>query len=250
MLIEIGGWRLLTDPTFDEPGRTYRFGWGTSSRKLAGPAIAARDLGSIDAVLLSHDHHADNLDDAGRTLLPLARSVITTHTGASRLGGNARDLAPWATTQLDSPGRPSIAITATPCRHGPPGTHLIVGDVIGFSLEWAGQRRGTFWISGDTVMFAGVRHVAGRLRVGTAILHLGGVRFPITGPLRYTMTATDAVGITRLLRPHTVVPIHYEGWSHFQQDRSEIERAFAESEPEIRDCVRWIAIGGSLDVGV
>ena len=217
---------------------------------MAGPAIAARDVGSIDAVLLSHDHHADNLDDAGRTLLPLARSVITTRTGAARLGGNARGLAPWATTQLDSPGRPSIAITATPCRHGPPGTHLIVGDVIGFSLEWAGQRRGTFWISGDTVMFAGVRHVAGRLRVGTEILHLGGVRFPITGPLRYTMTATDAVGITRLLRPHTVVPIHYEGWSHFQQDRSEIERAFAGSEPEIRDCVRWIAIGGSLDVGV
>jgi hypothetical protein len=35
--------------------------WGMGSRKLAGPAIAASDLGEIDAVLLSHDHHQDNL---------------------------------------------------------------------------------------------------------------------------------------------------------------------------------------------
>ena len=36
-LIEVGGWRLLTDPTFDPPGRRYSFGWGSSSRKLTGP---------------------------------------------------------------------------------------------------------------------------------------------------------------------------------------------------------------------
>jgi L-ascorbate metabolism protein UlaG (beta-lactamase superfamily) len=29
-LIEVGGWRLLTDPTFDPPGQRYAFGWGTS----------------------------------------------------------------------------------------------------------------------------------------------------------------------------------------------------------------------------
>ena len=72
VLIEVGGWRLLTDPTFDPPGRRYFFGWGTVSRKLAGPAIAAAELAPIDAVLLSHDHHGDNLDPAGRALLPSA----------------------------------------------------------------------------------------------------------------------------------------------------------------------------------
>jgi L-ascorbate metabolism protein UlaG (beta-lactamase superfamily) len=76
-LIEVGDWRLLTDPTFDAPGRKYRFGWGTGSKKLAGPAIAASELGPIDAVLLSHDHHEDNLDPAGRALLPSAGAVIT-----------------------------------------------------------------------------------------------------------------------------------------------------------------------------
>ena len=50
-LIENGGWRLLTDPTFDPPGRRYAFGWGTSSVKRSGPAVAAADVGSVDAVL-------------------------------------------------------------------------------------------------------------------------------------------------------------------------------------------------------
>ena len=38
------------------------------------------------------------------------------------------------------------------------------------------------WISGDTVLYDGVREVADRLDVDTALLHLGGVRFPVTGP--------------------------------------------------------------------
>src|SRR4051794_39369459 len=208
-LIEVAGWRLLTDPTFDPPGRSYRFGWGTGSRKLAGPAIAPADLGPIDAVLLSHDHHDDNLDRAGRALLPSAGSVITTVAGAKRLGGDARGLAPWATTRLEAPGRPSIEVTATPCRHGPPLSRPIVGDVIGFALSRDGQEHGVLWISGDTVLYDGVREVADRLEVDTALLHLGGVRFPISGPIRYTMTATQAVELSRLLQPRMIIPIHY-----------------------------------------
>ena len=69
VLIEAEGWRILTDPTFDPPGKTYKFGWGSKSTKLSGPALTPDDVGPIDAVLLSHDHHADNLDDAGRALL-------------------------------------------------------------------------------------------------------------------------------------------------------------------------------------
>ena len=192
-LIETGGWRLLTDPTFDPPGKRYFFGWGTVSRKLAGPAIPAADLGRIDAVLLTHEHHGDNLDPAGRALLPSAGVVVTTTSGAARLGGSARGLDPWQTTRLEAPGRPAIEITATPCRHGPPLSHPIVGDVIGFALGWEGQEHGVLWISGDTVLYDGVREVADRLEVDTAVVHLGGVRFPVSGPLRYTMTARDAV---------------------------------------------------------
>jgi L-ascorbate metabolism protein UlaG (beta-lactamase superfamily) len=250
VLIEVGGWRLLTDPTFDPAGKDYKFGWGTGSRKLAGPTIPPAEIGPIDAVLLSHDHHDDNLDAAGRALLPAAGSVITTVPGAKRLGGNARGLQPWAMTSLEAPGKAAIQITATPCRHGPPLSRAIVGDVVGFALRWEGQRHGVLWISGDTVLYDGVREVADRLQVGTALLHLGGVRFPISGPLHYTMTAGQAVELCGALGPRTVIPIHYEGWKHFREGRDAIEGEFASAPQAFRDSVRWLPIGAATAVEV
>jgi hypothetical protein len=94
----------------------------------------------------------------------------------------------------------------TPC------SRPIVGDVIGFALTWTGLQHGAVWISGDTVLYHGVRDVAQRLDVGTAIVHLGRVRFPITGPLAYTMSAHDVIELGALLQPTTTYPVHYEGW--------------------------------------
>ena len=243
-LIEIGGWRLLTDPTFDEPGRRYSFGWGTWSRKLTGPAVSSADLAPIDAILLSHDHHADNLDAAGRALLPSAGTVVTTAAGARRLGGAARGLEPWQATRLEAPGRSAIEVTATPCRHGPPFSRPLVGDVIGFALRCEGR---VLWITGDTVLCDGVREVAHRLDVDTALMHMGGVRFPTSGPVRYTMTACDAVALCRLIRPRIAIPIHYEGWSHFREGRREVEREL-ERAPDVRGCFRWLPLGERVEL--
>jgi L-ascorbate metabolism protein UlaG (beta-lactamase superfamily) len=241
-LIEVGGWRILTDPTFDPPGRRYFFGWGTASRKLQGPAIAFDELGQIDAALVSHDHHGDNLDPTGRQLLPRMGQVITTEPGAKRLGGGAQGLAPWASTTLEAPGKPTIEITATPCRHGPPGSKPIVGEVIGFALKWEGQRNGVFWISGDTVLYPGVKEVAERLDVGTALLHLGGVTFWwLSGPLRYTMNAEEAVELSQLIDPRTILPIHYEGWNHFRQGKADAAAVLGSSP--VADRVTWLDAG-------
>ena len=248
VLIAVDGWRILTDPTFDPPGRTYHFGWGTGSTKLAGPAVAATEVGPIDAVLVTHDHHDDNLDTRGRALLPTAGVVVTTRSGAKRLGHGARGLDPWETTWLEAPGRPAIEITATPCRHGPPLSRPLAGAVVGFALRWDGQEHGVLWISGDTVLYDGVRQVADRLQVDTALIHLGGVRFPVTGPLRYTMSAREAVELCGLIRPRTTIPIHYEGWKHFREGREAIEREFASAPKEIRDSVRWLPIGSPEEV--
>ena len=249
-LLEIGGWRLLTDPTFDEAGGSYRFGWGTGSEKLAGPAIGADELGPIDAVLLTHDQHEDNLDAAGRKVMEDAGSVFTTEAGAKRVGAGAVGLAPYGTARLERPERPTVEITATPCRHGPPLSRPIVGEVTGFALGWEGQRHGLVWISGDTVLYDGVRGVADRLDVGTAILHLGGVRFPVSGPLRYTMTGAEAVELCGLLAPTTVIPVHYEGWKHFREGRDVVEAAFGQAPAQVRNAVRWLPFGEPATVEV
>jgi L-ascorbate metabolism protein UlaG (beta-lactamase superfamily) len=247
-LIEVGGWRILTDPTFDPPGQRYAFGWGTSSRKAKGPAVPASALQPVDAVLLSHDHHGDNLDDAGRALLPSAGVVVTTKAGAGRLGGGVRGLDPWEITRLEAPGKLAIEVTATPCRHGPPLSRPLAGHVIGFVVRWESQEHGVLWITGDTVLYDGVREVANRLEVDVALVHLGGVRFPITGPLRYSMRARDAVELLGLVRPRTAIPIHYDGWKHFQETREEIEREFASAPEEIRDAIRWLPQGEPVEL--
>jgi L-ascorbate metabolism protein UlaG (beta-lactamase superfamily) len=240
-LLELEGLRFLTDPTFDEPGKTYGFGFGTRSKKVDAVRMPAGGLGQLDAVLLSHDHHADNLDDAGRALLPGAGKVLTTVSGARRLGGNALGLQPWQSTTVGP-----VKVTATPARHGPPLSGPIVGDVVGFVLEWPGQKNGALYISGDTVRFAGVDEVAKRFRIGTAILHIGGVAFPISGPLRYTFNGQEAADVAELLGARTVVPIHYEGWTHFREKRDQTQQALS----RLGDRVRWLVPGEPVELDV
>jgi L-ascorbate metabolism protein UlaG (beta-lactamase superfamily) len=81
-VIEVGGVRLLSDPTFDEPGE-YPIG-DRALVKQAGPAVPAEWIGPVDAVLLSHDQHPDNLDRAGRAYLATPPLVLSTI--AERLG--------------------------------------------------------------------------------------------------------------------------------------------------------------------
>jgi hypothetical protein len=181
---------------------------GSVRGRWRGPAIAARDVGSIDAVLLSHDHHADNLDDAGRHSSPWRGPSSHSHRradSAAMPAASRRGLPPSSTRR--PAGAVESAITATPCRQGPPGTHLNGGDRHSASaFEWAGPA--PRYLSGirgrDTVHVArvgGGSSTVARAPTGSdGDPPSGGVRFPITGPLRDTMTATDAVGITRLLR--------------------------------------------------
>lgn len=246
VLIEAEGWTILSDPTFDPPGRTYKFGWGTSSRKMAGPAVAVADVPPVDLVLLSHDNHADNLDDAGRAMLPSAGTVVTTALAATRLGIAATGLEPWGTTRLTGPDRPDLTITATPCRHGPPLSRPIVGHVTGFALEWEGQANGVLWVSGDTVLYDGVREVAERLDVDVAVLHLGDVKFGITGPVHYSMTANEAIELTTLVQPRVAIPVHFEGWSHFHEGRDTIERVLSAAPDDVRSRFRLIEIGAPV----
>ena len=247
MLLEIGSIRLLTDPVFDPAGGSYYFGYGTSSRKLTASPIKPEIIGKTDAVLLSHDQHEDNLDRAGRALLPLARQVLTTSAGAKRLGNNAIGLRSWQSAVVKSDSF-EIKVIAVPARHGSLGSHLIVGETTGFVLEWPGQKHGALYISGDTVWFNGINEIARRFQIGTAILHIGKAGFPITGPIHFTFNTREAVRTIKALNPRTVIPIHYEGWKHFREPRAEAEKQFAAAG--MNNIVRWLPLGEPIDVEI
>src|SRR3954453_18392906 len=88
-VLEYGGLRWLTDPSLSAPG-TYEGGMV----KTTGPSLATEEGEPIDVFLLSHEHHSDNLDPAGRAFLPRVGRVLTTTQGADRLGSNATGLRP------------------------------------------------------------------------------------------------------------------------------------------------------------
>ncbi|ESZ95787.1 putative Zn-dependent hydrolases of the beta-lactamase fold [Sclerotinia borealis F-4128] len=83
-ILSINGINMLTDPFFSPAGTQ----WPTSMEPMLeiteSSAMALHDLPVIDAVLLSHENHFDNLDDLGRQLLD-GRRVLTTPDGAKNL---------------------------------------------------------------------------------------------------------------------------------------------------------------------
>ena len=220
VLIDYAGLRLLTDPTFDAPG-DYKLPHVTL-HKTHGPALDIAKVGAVDAVLLSHDQHADNLDTSGRDFLARVQQVLTTEAGARRLGGNAQGLAPWAAAELTAPGGARVRVTATPARHGPAGIEPFSGDVVGFVLEAAGAP--TVYVTGDTVWYDGVAEVARRFKAGIVVLFAGSAQ--TRGPFNLTMNVNDAIETAHAFPQATIVPVHCDGWAHFTQDRDDLVESF------------------------
>ncbi len=203
-LLEYGGLRFLTDPTLDPAPTDYPTAAYTLTKTVA-PALDPASLGRIDAVLLSHDHHFDNLDTA-----------------------------PWERRELED----GVRLTATPARHGPPGGDR--GPVIGFMLE-AGPAAPRLYFSGDTVWYEGVEEVGRRFAPEIALLNLGAAKVAVAGPMPLTFTADEAVTLARAWPRTIIVPLHFEGWAHFTEGRLETERAFDAAGLAHR--LRWLEPG-------
>lgn len=244
-LLEWGRLRLLIDPTFDPAGEEYRPGPYTL-RKTAGPALSPESVGQVDVVLLSHDHHFDNLDRAGRLFLANATSVLTTPAGAQRLGKNAFGLSRWQTVSLAAPDGRVLRVTATPACHGPADHDR--GPVTGFALAYRDAPETVVYVSGDTVWFEGIAQVHKHFPVAAALLFMGAARVPEAGPWHLTLTAEEGIRTARAFPEATIVPLHYEGWDHYTESREDIARAFAKAGLETRLC--WGKPGREIDVGL
>ena len=224
-VLDLGGLRIVSDPTFDDPGP---HGYLT---KTAGPAIAGDQLGLVDLVLVSHDNHADNLDDRGRALALAAPLVLTTRSGAGRLGQPAIGLAPWASHTVRRPGGGHLTVTAVPAVHGPEDGERDAGgfvncEVIGFILS--GEDLPAVYVSGDNASIAAVTEIARRApAIDAAVLHAGAAR--VQGKFRdrpLTLDSIRAAAAAAVLEPAAVIPAHYDGWAHFSEGRADLVRAF------------------------
>lgn len=227
VLIEYAGLRFLTDPTFDAP-QDYDMGI-TVLKKTAGAPITPESVLPIDAVLLSHDTHPDNLDTSGRALLPKVGHVITTEDGEKNLQAegltNVTGLAPWSTF-IVAKGSTEVTVTAMPALHGPniPEIQEKAGPVIGFLLQAAGEP--TVYISGDNSELHVVEEIAQRIApVDDAILFAGAAH-PIGPEFDMTMTAENTAKAAKLLGAQRVYIAHTDSWGHLGEDLQDTIQAF------------------------
>jgi L-ascorbate metabolism protein UlaG (beta-lactamase superfamily) len=223
-VVDIAGRRIVMDPTFDPPGKHAYL------TKTAGPAVTADALGSVDAVLISHDEHPDNLDDAGRRWALAAPLVLTHPGGAGRLGPPATGLAPWESYELPGGSGPLVA-QAVPAVHGPAdGQRDASGhvncEVTGFVLS--GRGLPTVYLSGDNASIGVVKEVAERVgNIDIAVLFAGAASVATKeGGRPLTLTSARAAAAAELLGATLVIPAHVDGWAHFSEGTDEFVAAF------------------------
>lgn len=229
MVIDYGRLRLVTDPTFDPPTAP-----GGRLTKLEAPAVTAEELGEVDLVLLSHDAHGDNFDQAGRTFASTARQIITGLHTAPNLTGHATGLEPWQSTTVESPTGARVKVEVVPASHGPlDGQRDEWGnvncEVVGFIVSSADLP--TIYVSGDNASIAPVAQVAARHpSVDIAILFAGAARVADKERGRpLTLTADRAADAAILLGAGQVVPAHFRGWGHFSEGAEDLRVAFDEA---------------------
>ncbi|KAI8289935.1 hypothetical protein K4K60_007404 [Colletotrichum sp. SAR11_57] len=231
-IIDIDGIRFLTDPFFS-PAESFVQSRNVTLKVHENPALNLRDLPPIDAVLLSHEDHWDNLDELGRQLLD-GRRVFTTQDGS-------RNLAP----------RPGVFdITATPCDHVP-GDEC-VGFVIraeSFGIS-ANGRPNAIYFSGDTVYVPELAQMAERFHIAAALMNIGEARVQIEAPpapkRQITMGGKQASQLFRDIRSDWIIPMHFDAWDHFTQHGEALRSEF--EKEGVAEKVKWLVPGKEVQV--
>ncbi|CAE6400676.1 unnamed protein product [Rhizoctonia solani] len=245
-ILSIDGVNFITDPVFDPAGTSYDLGIVTL-QSLKAPALGLDQLPAIDAVLLSHEDHQDNLDTSGRTLLD-GRIVITTPDGASKLQPRpaVRAIHPWETLSLKIGGK-GFNITGTPCVHLPGGeTTGFIVQTPSFGTSPDGLPNAIYF-SGDTIYIEELAQMRSKFHIVLGILNLGAVIAPgPDGPLQITLDGKSAVKLIQDIGADIVVPMHFDSWKHFIEPSTESAKVFVEAG--LKDKVVWLEPGVTKQV--
>ncbi|GHH87639.1 hypothetical protein GCM10018793_64200 [Streptomyces sulfonofaciens] len=223
LLIRYGELTLLTDPNFLHRGQLAHLGYGLLSRRLTEPALDAADLphADLDAVVLSH-LHGDHFDRVARRALDRGLPFVTTPHASRFLRGlygfrRAVGLHTWQSHTLLR-GDSLVRVTSLPGRHAPGPARALLPPVMGSLLEFGDRSGGirlVVYLTGDTLMYDGLREIARRHPdIHLAVLHLGGTTLP--GGMVVTMDAGQGADLLELIRPRRALPVHHDDYTVFR----------------------------------
>lgn len=110
-----------------------------------------------------------------------------------------------------------------------------------FGVDATGKPNAIYF-SGDTVYIDELREIGKKWHISAAILNLGNATFDFpTGPIQITMDGKQAVQLTRDIGADVMIPIHFESWAHFTEDREDLVKVF--TEERFMDKVVWTVPG-------
>jgi len=200
----------------------------TLARRWVRAPMKPRELGHVDAVLLSHAH-SDHLDPWTLERIPKPEQIIGPEFISEFLGRSIdnetiRELAPYESTPVGS-----LSVTAVPAKHNGSRYHPFSSrhGACGYVI---GDGQTNVYIAGDTAFFPGIRAIASRYGPRLAILPIGAYspRFPLSG---YHMSPREAAQTGILMGVEKVIPSHF-GTFRLSLDRpaSALPRFMTEAE--------------------
>ena len=209
VLLEIDGWRVLTDPVWGPRASPLSF---FGPKRFHPAPVALNALPPVDVVVISHDHY-DHLDYPTIRALAATRVPLVTSLGVgAHLQGWG--IAPERITELDwweshtVPGT-GLTITAAPSQHFSGRTFKTRNATLWSSLVMRGPRHGVFF-SGDTGLSTEYQTIAQRLGPFDLALLEVGAWYPAWGDMH--LGPDNALQALRLLGNPPLLPVH---WSTF-----------------------------------
>jgi L-ascorbate metabolism protein UlaG (beta-lactamase superfamily) len=142
----------------------------------------------------------------------------------------ANGLATWETYTAVK-GTSTLRVTALPARHARGAVRWMLPPVMGSLVEFGdvdGPAQRRLYLTGDTVMYDGVREIARRIGGGVdlTVVHLGGAVLP--GGVMVSMDAVQGVELVATILPRLAVPVHVDDYDVCRTTvdgfRAEVER--------------------------
>ena len=223
-LLEVGSFRILSDPMFAEGESAFIMNGHPSTGEDNVPIARLAplphfELSPLDCVILSH-LHSDHFDNVAREALAKDLLLIAPLNQKSKLESwgfqNIQGLTWWQEFVLTKDNE-TLKLISVPAQHSHDAhTNQELGIVSGYILKYSanGITYTIYW-TGDTVWFDEMDEI--KKAVGDLDLlipHLGAVG--MDGPWGLmTLNNDEAMRLVELIEPQAIVPIHHHTFSHY-----------------------------------